>query len=89
MNGVQDARVALLSRLIDHAPVFPPASLPLPDALAEDARARASAASFMLGRFVCPASGLERLPAVGRGVSVVLNAPFKLRPLGAGHPHVP
>ena len=71
--------MALLSQLIDHAPVFPPASLPLPDALAEDARARASAASFMLGRFVCPASGLDRLPRVGRGVSVVLNASFRPR----------
>jgi hypothetical protein len=79
VTAVQDARVALLSRLIDHAPVFPPASLPLPDALAVDARARASAASFMLGRFVCPASGLGRLPRVGRGVSVVLNAPFRPR----------
>lgn len=79
MNAVQDARVALLSRLIDHAPVFPPASLPLEQALAEDARARASASSFILGRFVCPASGLERLPGVGRGVSVVLNASFRPR----------
>jgi hypothetical protein len=33
----------------------------------------------MLGRFVCPASGLDRLPNVGRGVSVVLNAPFRPR----------
>jgi hypothetical protein len=79
VNAVQDARVALLSGLIDHAPVFPPASLPLPAALEVDARARASAASFMLGRFVCPASGLHRLPPVGRGVSVVLNASFRPR----------
>jgi len=31
--------VALFERLIDHAPLFPPASLPLPEALAEDVRA--------------------------------------------------
>jgi hypothetical protein len=69
-----DARVALLERLIDHAPLFPPASLPLPEALAEDERARESPYAFALGRFVCPASRLEELPDVGRGVSVVLDS---------------
>lgn len=70
---VEDARVALLSRLIDHAPLFPPASLPLPEAVAEDHRARESESAFVLGRFVCPASRLEELPDVGRGVSAVLD----------------
>lgn len=79
MTTLQDARVALLAQLIDHAPLFPPASLALPDALAEDARARGSTSAFMLGRFVCPATGLARLPAVGRGVSVVLNGSFEPR----------
>ena len=74
VGTVEDARVALLERLIDHAPLFPPASLALPDALAEDRRARASAAAFVLGRFVCPASQLDELPDVGRGVSAVLDA---------------
>jgi hypothetical protein len=76
----EDARVALLERLIDHAPLFPPASLPLPEALAEDERARESPYAFALGRFVCPASRLEELPDVGRGVSVVLDSE-----LSAGH----
>jgi hypothetical protein len=66
--------VALFERLLDHAPLFPPASLPLPEALAEDRRARESEASFALGRFVCPASRLAEVPDVGRGVSVVLDA---------------
>jgi hypothetical protein len=70
-----DARVALLGRLVDHAPLFPPASLPLVEAVEEDRRARVSGSSFVLGRFVCPASLLERLPDVGRGVSVVLDGP--------------
>jgi len=74
--SLADARIALLSRLIDHAPLFPPASLGLPEALAEDRRARESASSFMLARFVCPASRLSELPDVGRGVSVVLDAPL-------------
>jgi len=72
---VEDARVALLSRLIDHAPLFPPASMPLPDALAEDRRARESPSAFALARFVCPASRLDELPDVGRGVSAVLDGP--------------
>jgi hypothetical protein len=70
----EDARHALLEGLIDHAPLFPPASLPLAEALAEDRRARESAATFALGRFVCPASRLDELPDVGRGVSVVLDS---------------
>jgi hypothetical protein len=71
-----DARLALLSRLIDHAPLFPPASLALADAVAEDERARASRSAFMLARFVCPATRLDEIPAVGRGVSAVLDGPL-------------
>ena len=71
-----DARRALLARLIDHAPLFPPASLPLAAAVAEDARARESASAFMLGRLVWPASRLDELPAGGRRLSVVLDAPL-------------
>ena len=76
MEVYDDARVALLSRLIDHAPLFPPASLPLPDAVAEDARARESRDAFMLARFVCPATRLGELRDVGRGVSAVLDGPL-------------
>ena len=75
MATPEDARVALLAQLIDHAPLFPPASLELPEALAEDARARESPSAFMLGRFVCPASRLGELPDVGRGISAVVDAP--------------
>jgi hypothetical protein len=49
-----DARRALLSRLFDHAPMFPPAAMALQDALAEDKRAQASPDSWLLGRFVVP-----------------------------------
>lgn len=81
MGVHDDARVALLSALIDHAPMFPPAAMALPEALAEDARARASRDSFVLARFVCPASRLAELPDVGRGVSAVLDSPLE-RTLG-------
>jgi hypothetical protein len=69
-----DARHALLARLIDHAPTFPPASLPVDEALAEDARAVASAHAFMLARLVWPASRLGELPPTDRAISAVLDA---------------
>jgi hypothetical protein len=49
-----DARRALLGELFDHAPLFPPASLPLDEALAENDRARASQHAWLLARFVVP-----------------------------------
>jgi hypothetical protein len=51
---VDDARKSLLEHLFDHAPMFPPAGLPLEAALAEDDRARASGHAWLLGRFVVP-----------------------------------
>ena len=71
-----DARRALLERLIDHAALFPPASHPLERALELDRAARAGAESWMLGCFVCPASQLEALALAADGtlpVSVVLD----------------
>jgi hypothetical protein len=68
------ARRALLERLIDHAALFPPASLSTADALAEDRRARAGRHAWMLGRFVCPASRLAELGDEERALSVVLDA---------------
>ena len=57
-----DARCALLTRFFDHAPMFPPASLPPAEALAEDRRARESEHAWMLGRLVWPAAQLAELP---------------------------
>ena len=68
-----DARHTLLARLIDHAPLFPPASLALPEALAAHRRARASAEAWMLGRFVSPASRLVELGAEALALTVVLD----------------
>jgi predicted transcriptional regulator len=72
----RDARRALLARLLDHAPTFPPAALPPAEALAEDARASGSRHAFVLGRLVWPASRLEELPPGVRALSVVLDAPL-------------
>jgi hypothetical protein len=62
----------VLERLIDHAALFPPASMSLPDALAEDRRARESPHAAMLNRFVVPAARLRELPAERAPLSVVL-----------------
>jgi len=62
-----DARHALLQRIFDHAPLFPPASMPLPDALEEDRRAQASPDAWLLGRFVVP----EGTTVEGRELAVV------------------
>jgi hypothetical protein len=67
-----DARRALLTRFFDHAPMFPPASLPSAEAVAEDRRARESEHSWMLGRLVWPAAKLSELPQdEGRALAVV------------------
>ncbi len=73
MEGL-DARHALLNRLIDHAPTFPPASLASQEALDEDARAVGSPHSFALARLVWPASRLGEIAGTERGVSAVLDA---------------
>ena len=63
----------MLARLIDHAALFPPASMSLPEALDEDARARESAYDSLIGRFVVPAGKLAELPAERPALSVVLS----------------
>jgi hypothetical protein len=55
---------ALLTGLIDYAGLFPPARLPLPDALANHVRYRSGNDGWMLGRFICPASRLGELAAL-------------------------
>jgi hypothetical protein len=69
-----DARRALLTRLFDHAPMFPPASLPPAQALAEDRRARESVHAWLLGRLVWPAAQLSELPQ-GEGRALALVEP--------------
>jgi hypothetical protein len=67
-----DARRALLTRFFDHAPIFPPASLPPAEALAEDRRARQSEHAWLLGRLVWHTSQLSELSQdEGRALAVV------------------
>ena len=60
---------ALMAGAVDYAGLFPPAQLPLADALAEYGRALAGADAWMLGRFIVPAA---QLPALAD--AVVRNA---------------
>ena len=72
-----DARHALLGGLIDHAPMFPPAELPVDEALADHAAARSGELAWMLNRFVVRASQLAELPADDPPrLSVVLDTGF-------------
>lgn len=56
-----------LWQLIDYAGLFPPAKLAMPDAWAEYRAARAGTFSWMLGRFIVPASLLLGLSEKPRG----------------------
>ena len=56
---------AFLAQIVDYAGMFPPAKLPLEDALANYLRERqTSPHAWMLGRFVCPASRLSEVNRV-------------------------
>lgn len=52
---------ALLAGVIDYAGLFPPARLPLDQAVRHYTRYRTESESWMLGRFICPASRLMEL----------------------------
>lgn len=71
-----DARRAALTALIDHAPTFPPASLPPAEALEEDRRARESGHAWLLRRLVWPASRLDELGGEERELSILLDGPY-------------
>ena len=74
---------ALLSGVIDYAGLFPPAKLPLDEAIRNYARYRAEPESWMLGRFICPASRLAEL-APYRDDLFRQGPPFTFSALGRG-----
>ena len=67
------ARLRLFERLIDHAALFPPASMDMPEAMEADRRARAGEHAWILDRFIVPASRLHELPPGAPRLSVVLD----------------
>ncbi len=83
------ALTALLDGLIDYAGLFPPAALPMADAVARYASYAAGAERAMLGRFVVPAARLEEcaaaVDALGAPHTPHAAAPWRLSALaGAG-----
>src|SRR5262245_31895820 len=74
---------ALLAGAIDYAGLFPPAKLPLEQAIRNYARYRTEPEKWMLGRFICPASRLPDLaPFAGKLFSE--EAPCPLSIIGRG-----
>jgi hypothetical protein len=74
---------AFLSGLIDYAGLFPPAQLPMAQAIGNYARYRVEADSWMLGRFICPAARLAELAPFHDDL-VGGSRPFVVSALGRG-----
>lgn len=66
----------LLAGAVDYAGLFPPAKLPLEEAVAEYARIRSAPCAWMLGRFVAP---LARLSELRKAVEVIHPSDKKWR----------
>lgn len=76
---------AIMTELIDYAGLFPPAELSMPAACELFVAHRESAASWMLGHFVCPASRLTELAAQARERGAArLRVSMLARPSGDG-----
>ncbi|MHB1423376.1 MAG: hypothetical protein ACYC3I_09335 [Gemmataceae bacterium] len=74
---------ALLTELIDYAGLFPPARLPLDQAIRNYARYRQESDAWMLGLFIVPASRLEDLEPYHDELFRV-DPPFTFSALGRG-----
>lgn len=80
---MRESLQALLAGAIDYAGLFPPAKLPLEQAIRNHARYRREPEAWMLGRFICPASRLaEMAPFVGELFTE--EAPCPLSVVGRG-----
>jgi len=73
---------AFFAEIIDYAGLFPPAQLPLPEAMANYVRYRQGPNSWMLGRFIIPAERLPELLSFQADITAI--APLRLSVLGRG-----
>lgn len=82
-TATTESLAALMAGLIDYAGLFPPAGLPLDEAVENYARYREGADRWLLGRFIVPAT---RLPDLGElaGARFDPADPFRLSILGRG-----
>jgi len=76
---------ALLSKLIDYAGLFPPASLAMSEAVRNYAEYRASDYAWMLGRFIVPVSRLGEFEACSRSLLPGAAGPWRLSVLAGGN----
>src|SRR5438093_1052355 len=74
---------ALLANVIDYAGLFPPANLPMEEAIRNYTRYRQEPESWMLGKFICPAARLVELWAYHDEL-FMLGPPFAFSVLGKG-----
>lgn len=72
---------ALVAGLVDYAGLFPPASLPLAEAVERYASYRDSSDAWMLGRFIIPAAQLDALAAEAARYSDAAGVPWRLSAL--------
>jgi len=80
---MSDSLRALLAGIIDYAGLFPPAQLPLEQAVRSYALYRQGTDRWMLGRFICPAARLTELAALGPTLRTA-TVPWPLAVLGRG-----
>lgn len=78
MRLAVDARTAAFSGLIDYAGVFPPASLPMHEAVAGYRAVMASDDRWLIGRFLVRASQLQELAAVATHFLVAGEQPWSI-----------
>jgi hypothetical protein len=74
---------AFFGGIIDYAGLFPPARLSMAEAFRKYASYWAKPDSWMLGRFVCPASRLEEVPLFDHRV-LAWDPPFVIAAVGRG-----
>jgi hypothetical protein len=83
MNDDRPAQHALFNQLIDYAGLFPPAKLPLAEAVANYGRYRQGPERRLLGRFIIPADRLAELSALA-GARFRPPDPWRFSILGSG-----
>jgi hypothetical protein len=70
-----DARKAFLAGLIDDAGLFPPASLPMEEAVAAHRASKSGLHGWIVSRFICPAS---RLPELAKQLATEEQMPWRV-----------
>src|ERR1700755_149464 len=81
-ENVKPSVRTLLTGIVDYAGLFPPAGLPMAEAVKNYAEYHAGELSWMLGRFIVPAARLDEFAECAKDVKTA--APWKLSVLNSG-----